>query len=505
MICLIYGFLFSQLLRFVCICGGGDAITTAVNIVTGSRPELSNSFLQQLALIVYALQRHFQPERSERMAQQAQPPQQMPDLNSKTEDLTRDLTRSTTSKEVSLITDQAVSNYLQSMKLLVEEMASMVKAVAAFEQSLRAFRQEQQKKTMESLAQEKAQLAAALASEKQSLLSNNQSLSEQILVYQSQLEEMKHLLDKEAQYSATLEEIRDNLQKEQSKLQQELLEKENQVNKLSSQLFKCEAVMEKDKLTINNMQSSLESYQQSIEDMKASLAEYQSLDAQFRNEKEEANNNLTVLTEERDAARQHEEELFEQLTEVTTNLESLQESYIRINDRCNDLFDENMELKEELSQLRETLLATQREYLHRDVFKQAGTNEVLQYSADVKSSLDMSVRSTGEESPQSSSILKESKKSSSKPVSSPQRVPPQPATLPQSNIHMETVQMTHLTHPNPPVSSVPHTQDVYDPSAYDSLNLSSSFAKDSIQHGIAEKKISPDGGADDDYQEDFDN
>eukprot|EP00975_Prorocentrum_lima_P059392 12451797-Prorocentrum_lima.AAC.1 len=62
--------------------------------------------------------------------------------------------------------------------------------------------------------------------------------------------------------------------------------------------------------------------------MKSSLAEYQSLDAQYRNEKEEANSNLTVLTEERDAARQHEEELFEQLTEVTTNLESLQESYI---------------------------------------------------------------------------------------------------------------------------------------------------------------------------------
>lgn len=42
---------------------------------------------------------------------------------------------------------------------------------------------------------------------------------------------------------------------------------------------------------------------------------------------------VEVLTEERDVARSHEEELFAKLTERTEDLEALQESYVSLTDR----------------------------------------------------------------------------------------------------------------------------------------------------------------------------
>lgn len=40
-----------------------------------------------------------------------------------------------------------------------------------------------------------------------------------------------------------------------------------------------------------------------------------------------------MLTEERDVARSHEEELFAKLTDRTDDLEALQESYVSLTDR----------------------------------------------------------------------------------------------------------------------------------------------------------------------------
>ncbi len=42
---------------------------------------------------------------------------------------------------------------------------------------------------------------------------------------------------------------------------------------------------------------------------------------------------VEVLTEERDVARSHEEELFAKLAESTDDLEALQESYVSLTDR----------------------------------------------------------------------------------------------------------------------------------------------------------------------------
>jgi len=59
----------------------------------------------------------------------------------------------------------------------------------------------------------------------------------------------------------------------------------------------------------------------------------------------------------RDASRVSEEDLFEKLNERTNDLERLQESYVDIGDRCNDLQDEVAELREQTVALQAALAA----------------------------------------------------------------------------------------------------------------------------------------------------
>lgn len=62
-----------------------------------------------------------------------------------------------------------------------------------------------------------------------------------------------------------------------------------------------------------------------------------------------------MVTEEVEAARTNEEHLFGQLSERTIDLEKLQESYVDMTDRCNDMQDEIEELREQLEAYKESL------------------------------------------------------------------------------------------------------------------------------------------------------
>ena len=64
---------------------------------------------------------------------------------------------------------------------------------------------------------------------------------------------------------------------------------------------------------------------------------------------------ISILTEERDAAQRSEEELYESLGDKAQDLEILQESYVVMTDRCNDANDEISDLREQLQVLREAL------------------------------------------------------------------------------------------------------------------------------------------------------
>ena len=64
---------------------------------------------------------------------------------------------------------------------------------------------------------------------------------------------------------------------------------------------------------------------------------------------------ISILTDERDAAQRSEEELYESLGDKAQDLEILQESYVVMTDRCNDANDEISDLREQLQILREAL------------------------------------------------------------------------------------------------------------------------------------------------------
>ncbi len=73
----------------------------------------------------------------------------------------------------------------------------------------------------------------------------------------------------------------------------------------------------------------------------------------YNNEKEELQNDIVILTEERDTSRINEEELFERLEDITKDLEELQQSYVDTTERCNDAVDELMDARDIIASLQE--------------------------------------------------------------------------------------------------------------------------------------------------------
>jgi hypothetical protein len=74
-------------------------------------------------------------------------------------------------------------------------------------------------------------------------------------------------------------------------------------------------------------------------------------------------NQIMILTEERDSARQQEEELYGILKEKINDLERLQESYVDMTDRCNDYQDTMADMREEMDSLKEVMLTESRQFI----------------------------------------------------------------------------------------------------------------------------------------------
>ena len=86
----------------------------------------------------------------------------------------------------------------------------------------------------------------------------------------------------------------------------------------------------------------------------------------FEEADEEFHLAVDVLTEERDAARQKEEEYFEELQATSNDLADIQTGYVDLSDRLNDKTDQIFEVQELLdeekskcSQLRESMCKEQ--------------------------------------------------------------------------------------------------------------------------------------------------
>lgn len=125
----------------------GDAVTTAANIVTGSRTELSNLFLQQLAVVIFAIRQHFKSQ-GEMLGE-------MDTNDGVRAALPEPHQLEATTQEsfvcpTVLLSDGSVQSYLNGMKALLQETVGVVKSVVAYELHLRSLRQDLQKKVTSS-------------------------------------------------------------------------------------------------------------------------------------------------------------------------------------------------------------------------------------------------------------------------------------------------------------------------------------------------------------------
>ncbi|CAM9798826.1 unnamed protein product [Ectocarpus sp. 4 AP-2014] len=124
--------------------------------------------------------------------------------------------------------------------------------------------------------------------------------------------------------------------------------------RLQEQVLRLRADVGRERVENASLAEGLAQAETRVEEEKARLRELEELKRHLDSETEDLQNQVEVLTEERDVARSHEEELFAKLTERTEDLEALQESYVSLTDRWNDFQDEHDEVLEQLESFRAT-------------------------------------------------------------------------------------------------------------------------------------------------------
>lgn len=142
-------------------------------------------------------------------------------------------------------------------------------------------------------------------------------------------------------------------------IREEKMDMDKLVQKQGNEIMEMEATMLHLKANYEKENRLNESFKKQIDDLTSEVnnlssisEETRALQTQWEAEREEMNDIIAVLTEERDNSCKHEEELFEELREVKADLEILQESYIDMTDRCNNYQDELSEVRERLEDLK---------------------------------------------------------------------------------------------------------------------------------------------------------
>ena len=157
-----------------------------------------------------------------------------------------------------------------------------------------------------------------------------------------------HITQQEKALSTQLALERDQIEEERQSAQVGLQQQLDQSSALKSELLKFEATNEKNRILIESLRSQIAEDEKNAILLIAQRNEARILKDLWDSERDDFACQVSVLTEERDAAQSSEEELFERLSDRTLDLEILQESYVDMTDRCNDANDEISELREQL-------------------------------------------------------------------------------------------------------------------------------------------------------------
>lgn len=213
---------------------------------------------------------------------------------------------------------------------------------------------------MDGLADEKRQLEERLIKEKDMMKSESLGLSEQLSAAQRKLSETEGLLSAEATMRMQLQEVVERTESEKSQLQSQLQAQFEANDVLRTAHLALQTTHQKENVLLEILRKKVEEQEAVINSLQLEHEALISNQQASEVEKEELINQISVLTEERDAARNNEDELFDTLGERSDDLEKLQESYVDMTDRCNDYQDELSDLREKVEML-ENLLQNARE------------------------------------------------------------------------------------------------------------------------------------------------
>mmetsp|Transcript_6634 Transcript_6634/g.10871 ORF Transcript_6634/g.10871 Transcript_6634/m.10871 type:complete len:839 (+) Transcript_6634:1849-4365(+) len=214
-------------------------------------------------------------------------------------------------------------------------------------------RQEEAMKKMESIVGEKIAKEQALLDEKLALNTEKCSLEEKLKATLSQLHDMEKTVVKEKSHRLQLDELRNALEDDKKALQLSVHEHVEAMADLQTQLFKVQAISERDNRLLDTLRKRSESDQSLLLSLREELSKAKEENNTLSKDYDDLLNQVEVLTDERDDARRNEEELFVALGEVTHDSEILQESYVTMSDRCNGYMDEIFDLQANIASLKD--------------------------------------------------------------------------------------------------------------------------------------------------------
>ena len=201
---------------------------------------------------------------------------------------------------------------------------------------------------MKNLADQKFLLELRLENEKKESVNEKENLSDQLKSTLELLRKSQNMYAEEHLLKLQYENEIKSIENEKLNLSENLQIQMDKTVELKNELLSQEVSQEKNKMVIDTLRLQIENEKKIIDELEIIKNKNLELKEIWDFEKSDFNNQIIVLTEERDTAQNNEEILYEKLEEKTTDLEILQESYVDKTDQCNEYTDEISDLKEEL-------------------------------------------------------------------------------------------------------------------------------------------------------------
>jgi len=277
---------------------------------------------------------------------------------------------------------------LNAMKQSSMVFVGAVEFLSRVDEARKTKAQEEVRRRMDALASEKQALEQTLASEKQTLANEKQGLKEQLDMCTKQLRETENLFRQEQAVREQFEGLHSTLEKEKSDLQDALQKQVDENNAHQNELLKLQSSNTKNELLIETLKRQLKEQEDLVTQLQSCNDEHVLRAQHLEAEKEDLENQIIVLKEERDLARANEEDLTEKVRVGKEELEELQDSYVSTTERLNDYKDEVMELSDKLEEYKAAMKQKEALTATRFVPQVSGAQAHLTQSKSLSSSLE---------------------------------------------------------------------------------------------------------------------